>query len=490
MLTSLFKPKPEHSQSGINMVDLMMWLVIAALIMAAAIQSIGYYQKTAYLYQTKTEVDVVAGRVVAESVIDGESINEDLIAETVAAENAARANDGITVSSGTILAGKRYYYIKAVHEALEDKESLFFFDAFGSYSAGVNVIPAGALDSMTAAPPTGVPTPTPSPTATTLNLRYNWVVSPGAGTGNWRSASVSSNGQYMIAGKFGGMITVSKDGGASWTTQTIPGFSSGVWRAVSVSKNGQVMAAAASDMQHIYTTRDGGTNWVKATAIGGGYWWAISMSDDGTKMIAAEFEMDASPITGLPTIGRIVTSFDSGVTWAEETELGKGKWRSAAISPDGSTLMAGGRDGLGMNVSTDNGATWTRTLVDNDADFTGVDLSDDGESIVAVTQGSSDATAINGKAYHSLDRGKTWTEINLGGDRNYVGATISANGERIIVSARNDYMYASTDAGVTWLKQEVPQNGWLKVELTSDGTSAITMQENAGNVYIGTLISE
>jgi Tfp pilus assembly protein PilE len=44
------------SQSGINMVDLMMWLVIAALLLAAAIQGINYYQQAAYVYQAKSDL--------------------------------------------------------------------------------------------------------------------------------------------------------------------------------------------------------------------------------------------------------------------------------------------------------------------------------------------------------------------------------------------------------------------------------------------------
>ena len=44
------------NQLGINMVDLMMWLVIAALLLAAALQGIGYYQQAAWTYQAKSDV--------------------------------------------------------------------------------------------------------------------------------------------------------------------------------------------------------------------------------------------------------------------------------------------------------------------------------------------------------------------------------------------------------------------------------------------------
>ena len=46
-------------QSGINMVDLMMWLVIAALLLAAALQSIGFYQKAAWNYQLQSDASAV-----------------------------------------------------------------------------------------------------------------------------------------------------------------------------------------------------------------------------------------------------------------------------------------------------------------------------------------------------------------------------------------------------------------------------------------------
>ena len=48
--------KGQVNQLGINMVDLMMWLVIAALLLAAALQGIGYYQQAAWTYQAKSDV--------------------------------------------------------------------------------------------------------------------------------------------------------------------------------------------------------------------------------------------------------------------------------------------------------------------------------------------------------------------------------------------------------------------------------------------------
>ena len=47
------------NQLGINMVDLMMWLVIAALLLAAALQGIGFYQKAAWNYQLQSDASAV-----------------------------------------------------------------------------------------------------------------------------------------------------------------------------------------------------------------------------------------------------------------------------------------------------------------------------------------------------------------------------------------------------------------------------------------------
>jgi Tfp pilus assembly protein PilE len=49
----------ELDQAGINMVDLMMWLVIAALLLAAALQGIGFYQRAAWTYQLKNDLSNV-----------------------------------------------------------------------------------------------------------------------------------------------------------------------------------------------------------------------------------------------------------------------------------------------------------------------------------------------------------------------------------------------------------------------------------------------
>ena len=62
--------KGQLNQLGINMVDLMMWLVIAALLLAAALQGIGYYQQAAWTYQAKSDVASVRTYVEAQFTLN------------------------------------------------------------------------------------------------------------------------------------------------------------------------------------------------------------------------------------------------------------------------------------------------------------------------------------------------------------------------------------------------------------------------------------
>jgi Tfp pilus assembly protein PilE len=58
------------NQLGINMVDLMMWLVIAALLLAAALQGIGFYQKAAWNYQLQSDAAAVRTYMEAQYVLN------------------------------------------------------------------------------------------------------------------------------------------------------------------------------------------------------------------------------------------------------------------------------------------------------------------------------------------------------------------------------------------------------------------------------------
>jgi len=63
-------------QSGINMVDLMMWIVIAAILLAASIQGIGYYREAVILYHLKNDAMGAAANVKSNAAQNQGEINQ------------------------------------------------------------------------------------------------------------------------------------------------------------------------------------------------------------------------------------------------------------------------------------------------------------------------------------------------------------------------------------------------------------------------------
>lgn len=194
--------KKRLDESGINMVDLMMWLVIAALLLAAAIQGIGYYQKAAFIYDMQTEVNGVAANAHAAAAINGGYMDDTVLSSVVADNNAKHNTDNITVTYGSILAtaagpvggndpgfelasvvtaagSDTVYYLKASSTLVSDKYAVYFFKGTPSFTQGVSTvakttIDAGGTDaaivpggSTTTPATTAAPTATASPTATT-----------------------------------------------------------------------------------------------------------------------------------------------------------------------------------------------------------------------------------------------------------------------------------------------------------------------------------
>jgi surface protein len=140
-LLTQFEEKRDPGQSGINMVDLMMWLVIAALLLAAAIQGIGYYQKNAMLYSMKNDALHAAEAVMARvSSVDGE-ITDTVVSE--ATTDSAKTSDVTTVSeSGSNDADG--FVIRSSSDSV-DSDVVFLSKQRGTYSPGVHIVPEGTV---------------------------------------------------------------------------------------------------------------------------------------------------------------------------------------------------------------------------------------------------------------------------------------------------------------------------------------------------------
>jgi hypothetical protein len=178
----------------------MMWLVIAALLLAAAIQAIGYYQQAAKVYLMQDEVTGVVAKIHAASAIEGESASEDIIRTALEEHNNAHAKDDAAVSYGLIPASAMaatstkgqgdftlasavasaspsdMFYLQANSESVEDSYVVYFFHKTNQFKQGLTVVRKDAVDGGglgeivtpgAPAEPTTEPTPDPVASPTT-----------------------------------------------------------------------------------------------------------------------------------------------------------------------------------------------------------------------------------------------------------------------------------------------------------------------------------
>lgn len=200
---------------GINIVDLMMWLVIAALLLAAALQGIGYYKQAANVYLMQDEVTSVIADIHAAAAMNDGKIDEALVNQVLTDHNAAHPNDDIVVSYGSVtanaagLASDSGYgferssaitatspsdvtYLRASSDSVQSAYVVYFFSPTRTFQQGLttvskiridnggfgDVTTPGTTQPTTTAPtdmadPASAPTPSatttsaaPSPTAT------------------------------------------------------------------------------------------------------------------------------------------------------------------------------------------------------------------------------------------------------------------------------------------------------------------------------------
>lgn len=138
MLSSYRHTHLSNAQRGINVVDLMMWLVIAALLLATAIQSIGYYQKAAILYQMTSDADG-AGDMTMRSMTNTGVLNTETL-EAGTSDAKWSKDVSYTIEQPTSITRKPY--IRASHPSVNDKDVIYLFENCGDdYRIGTNVIP-------------------------------------------------------------------------------------------------------------------------------------------------------------------------------------------------------------------------------------------------------------------------------------------------------------------------------------------------------------
>lgn len=262
--------KGTRGESGINMVDLMMWLVVAALLLAAVIQGIGYYQKASNIYVLKNDLNNAAAVAHAQASLGSGTIDDAALDATLA---SAAKTSGTTLSYGTMSAyaagelkqpgdspygfeqasvvastNGLVYVMTATNSAYPDTMVYLYLEKTTSTSDGIVIGSPGSEPVTvinTTATPTATASPSPTATATTVSTAADipFPITPSACQGTSANIGVMMKidglGSGTVdpscnAGPSGAMVT----GGFGWLVQDVNACSASVDLAVTASGSG------------------------------------------------------------------------------------------------------------------------------------------------------------------------------------------------------------------------------------------------------------
>lgn len=269
-------------------------------------------------------------------------------------------------------------------------------------------------------------------------------------TSYFQDVAISADGSTLVVGGTPDGVFTSTDGGTTWTNTMLgEGIPQGNWYSVDVNEDGTKMVAALIGSD-VYVTSDAGGTWTNATSVTPGTgrpWSGVMISEDASTIAIGSFNSD------------ILISHDLGTTWYDAAAAPGSvlppwsAWGTIAATPDGQTLVLGNEYGGDIYKSTDAGLTWanlTSGNAESGQSWKGIDITDDGQHIIAIDDTGSihvshdgGATFANAVKYSSMT-GQSWTAAALSGDGS-VGYIADGNGA--MYRAYNALLVAAAPGG-------------------------------------------
>lgn len=201
---------------------------------------------------------------------------------------------------------------------------------------------------------------------------------------------------------------------------------------------------------------------------------SLATTTDGSIVVAAD--------SNGGTTGYLYVSTNRGSSWTTMTSAGLRRWTSIDVSGDGQRMVASVWGG-GVYVSSDAGSSWTLTSLIT-ANWNVVAVSQNG-LVIAVG-------AEIGSLYSSQDGGATWSGAGVGtSSRRWSSLALSANGQIIHASTRcgsSSGMASSTTSGLSWVIRSVTPTCTSDTITTSgDGQLFLTsMEATSGSWWYST----
>lgn len=175
--------------------------------------------------------------------------------------------------------------------------------------------------------------------------------------------------------------------------------------------------------------------------LGDSSWTGAAISADGLKATVVD------NATG------ILWTYDGNTgVWTPQYGAGLHPWTAVDISPDGNTIIAGG-DGTPLYISTDGGLTWTQDTSAGVQPWSDISVADD-NTATAITDGGSIYT------YNRVPIGPGQLTPVPGTDP-FAWTSVAGDptGQYLIATDGGGLVYLSDDGGFTW---EVSKEGDTK----------------------------
>ncbi len=248
----------------------------------------------------------------------------------------------------------------------------------------------------------------------------------------WGAVAMDSTGQILTAcsgaypwtGDYG--IYRSTDGGTNWTS---PAYVWGDDPACALSPNGQALANWTGNGDGGYvTTYDGSSGWAGADSPAAMRLLSMSFLNNGS-MLAGFYGGD-------PGQRRVYYKRNDGLAWGNtdptEGVGAQASLRLLAAAATGTRLFvteSGGTNRLFTGDVSSGSWDWTLRSIFGDPSIYAIASSADGERLAAAE--------ANGHIYISSDAGATWTKTLSTGSRTWVNLVSSHDGKRFTATANN-----------------------------------------------------
>jgi len=88
--------------------------------------------------------------------------------------------------------------------------------------------------------------------------------------------------------------------------------------------------------------------------------------------------------------------------------------------------------------------------------------------------------------YTSTDAGLTWTAQTAAGQRGWRAIASSADGTRLAAIYGTGYVWTSADSGLTWNQANTPNTYWSSIASSADGVKLAAVNSSTNRVYLST----